>query len=195
LISFYSISELTQENQIIIQRSPKSLELTPGILVDLEVWDDFIDNDPNKEIQISFQQEKDIKEAFSIFDIQGKGYLSKEDFIEVLKSLEKNFSLEEIDTLMKEVDKGKKGKIYYPEFRSLMIRQLQPGNKEEEIINFFKIFDPEQTGLISVEEFRLVLTEMGDTLTMEEVEEIILNAKPDEEKKIHIDQLIRLFCT
>merc|ERR1711970_1216464 len=65
------------------------------------------------------------------------------------------------------------GTIDFPEFLSLMARKMKDTDTEEELIEAFKVFDRNGNGFISAAELRHVMTNLGEKLTDEEVDEMI----------------------
>merc|ERR1711988_1174382 len=73
------------------------------------------------------------------------------------------------------------GTIDFPEFLSLQARKMKDTDTEEELIEAFKIFDRDGSGFISVAELRHVMTNLGEKITDEEVDEMIREADVDGE--------------
>ena len=71
------------------------------------------------------------------------------------------------------------GTIDFPEFLSLMARKMKDTDTEEELIEAFKVFDRDGNGFISAAELRHVMTNLGEQLTDEEVDEMIREADVD----------------
>jgi len=69
--------------------------------------------------------------------------------------------------------------IDFPEFLSLMSRKMKDTDTEEELIEAFKVFDRDGNGFISAAELRHVMTNLGEKLTDEEVDEMIREADVD----------------
>ena len=57
-------------------------------------------------------------------------------------------------------------------------------------LNCFKIFDKNGSGLISAAELRHVMTNLGERLTAEEVEEIISAVELDDQGLLNYDEFI-----
>ena len=74
---------------------------------------------------------------------------------------------------------SKRGTIDFPEFLSLMARKMKDTDTEEELIEAFKVFDRDGNGFISAAELRHVMTNLGEKLTDEEVDEMIREADVD----------------
>jgi len=64
--------------------------------------------------------EKELREAFKVFDRDGTGTISKDELRHVMKSLGENLTEEEIDEMLKMADKDGDGTIDYNEFAEIM---------------------------------------------------------------------------
>ena len=81
--------------------------------------------------------------------------------------------------MINEVDVDGNGFIEFDEYLSLMARKMKDTDADEELIEVFKIFDMDGNGLISADELRLVMQNLGDNMTEEEVNEMITLADMD----------------
>ena len=81
--------------------------------------------------------------------------------------------------MINEVDIDGNGTIDFPEFLSLMARKSKEVDTEEELIEAFKVFDCDGNGLISAAELRHVMTNIGEKLNDDEVDEMIREADID----------------
>merc|ERR1719385_553370 len=70
-------------------------------------------------------------------------------------------------------------KINFSEWLSLMAKKMKDSDTEEELIEAFKVFDRDGNGFISAAELRHVMTNLGEKLTDEEVDEMIREADVD----------------
>ncbi|CAG9787554.1 unnamed protein product [Diatraea saccharalis] len=71
------------------------------------------------------------------------------------------------------------GTIDFPEFLTMMARKMKDTDSEEEIREAFRVFDKDGNGFISAAELRHVMTNLGEKLTDEEVDEMIREADID----------------
>lgn len=69
------------------------------------------------------------------------------------------------------------GTIDFPEFLTMMARKMKDTDSEEEIREAFRVFDKDGNGFISAAELRHVMTNLGEKLTDEEVDEMIREGK------------------
>ena len=126
--------------------------------------------------QLTEEQIAEFKEAFSLFDKDGDGTITTKELGTVMRSLGQNPTEAELQDMINEVDVDGNGTIDFPEFLSLMARKMKDQDTEEELIEAFKVFDRDGNGLISAAELRHVMTNLGEKLTDEEVDEMIREA-------------------
>jgi len=126
--------------------------------------------------QLTEEQIAEFKEAFSLFDKDGDGTITTKELGTVMRSLGQNPTEAELQDMINEVDADGNGTIDFPEFLSLMARKMKDTDTEEELVEAFKVFDRDGNGFISAAELRHVMTNLGEKLTDEEVDEMIREA-------------------
>ena len=82
---------------------------------------------------------------------------------------------EELSTMVGNVDKNSNGTIDYDEFVEMMVRREEV-DKIDDIAQAFKVFDKDGDGLISAEEIRITMNNLGEELTEEEVKAMLAEA-------------------
>ena len=83
----------------------------------------------------------EFREAFQAFDKDGNGSITTKELGTVMRSLGQNLSEVEIKEVIDEVDEDKNGTIDFQEFLSLMARKMKIVDKEDELLDAFKILD------------------------------------------------------
>ncbi|KAL0735359.1 hypothetical protein Bca4012_011569 [Brassica carinata] len=155
--------------------------------------------------QLTDDQISEFKEAFSLFDKDGDGTLSPQIFNPVvagcittkelgtvMRSLGQNPTEAELQDMINEVDADGNGTIDFPEFLNLMARKMKDTDSEEELKEAFRVFDKDQNGFISAAELRHVMTNLGEKLTDEEVDEMIREADVDGDGQINYDEFVKV---
>ena len=71
-----------------------------------------------------------------------------------------------------QIDADGSGTIDFPEFLTMMARKMKDTDSEEEILEAFKVFDKDGNGFVSAAELRHIMTNLGEKLTDEEVDEV-----------------------
>ena len=79
------------------------------------------------------------------------------------------------------------GTIDFPEFLTMMARKMKDTDSEEEIKEAFRVFDKDGNGYISAAELRHVMTNLGEKLTDEEVDEMIKEADIDGDGQVNYE--------
>lgn len=139
---------------------------------------------------VTEEQMAEYKEAFSLFDKSGTGVISSRELGNLMKSLGQTPTEAELRDLVNEIDINGDGEIDFGEFVSLMARQVSDHDAEEELREAFKIFDRNEDGFISPSELRLVMTNLGEKLTDEEIDDMIREADFDKDGVINYEEFV-----
>nr|CDS30744.1 calmodulin 1 (phosphorylase kinase delta) [Hymenolepis microstoma] len=94
------------------------------------------------------------KEAFSLFDKDCDGSITIEELGEVMRSLGLNPTDAELGDIINEGDIDGSRTIDFPEFLTLMTKNIEEIDEKEEIKATFEIFDKDRNGSISADELR-----------------------------------------
>merc|ERR1712151_1475996 len=94
--------------------------------------------------------------------------------------------------MINEVDADGNGTIDFPEFLSLMARKMKDSDTEEELIEAFKVFGRDGDGFISAGELRYSMTNLGEKLSDQEVDEMIREADLDNDGQINYDEFVKM---
>jgi len=129
-------------------------------------------------------------EIFKLFANESNGYITTEQLGDVMRYLGVNPTKAELASMIKEI--GSK-EIDRDKFLELMAKQKQAEeNIREELMETFKIFDKANTGTVSRQELRHVLTTIGEQLTEDEIEEMIKEADLSQDGKLVIEEFVKL---
>ncbi|XP_073270438.1 calmodulin-7-like [Primulina huaijiensis] len=142
--------------------------------------------------QLTGDQISEFKEAFSLFDKDGDGCITTKELGTVMRSLGQNPTEAELQDMINEVDADGNGTIDFPEFLNLMARKMKDTDSEEELKEAFRVFDKDQNGFISAAELRHVMTNLGEKLTDEEVDEMIREADVDGDGQINYEEFLKI---
>ncbi|KER25111.1 hypothetical protein T265_14277, partial [Opisthorchis viverrini] len=138
--------------------------------------------------QLTEEQIAEFKEAFSLFDKDGDGTITTKELGTVMRSLGQNPTEAELQDMINEVDADGNGTIDFPEFLTMMARKMKDTDSEEEIREAFRVFDKDGNGFISAAELRHVMTNLGEKLTDEEVDEMIREADIDGDGQVNYEE-------
>eukprot|EP00178_Gracilaria_changii_P001768 TRINITY_DN12475_c0_g1_i1.p1 TRINITY_DN12475_c0_g1~~TRINITY_DN12475_c0_g1_i1.p1 ORF type:complete len:151 (+),score=49.16 TRINITY_DN12475_c0_g1_i1:60-512(+) len=136
------------------------------------------------------------KEAFSLFDRDGDGKITTKELGTVMRSLGLNPTESQLKEINHDIDTNKKGQIDFEEFKELMIKGKKEATiSEEDIIDAFKVFDKNGNGTISAAELRHVMSNIGEKLSDEEVEEMLREADVDPEGQINYEDFVKMLTS
>ncbi|KAL2663915.1 hypothetical protein AAZV13_02G129000 [Glycine max] len=127
-------------------------------------------------------------EAFDVVDKDSDGFISVDELLSIVRSLEGNSTKEEIREMISEVDIDGNGRsVNFENFLKIMGRTM----KTEELKDSFKVFDRDNDGYISATELRQVMVKLGERLTDEEVEQMIREADLDGDGRVSYEEFVR----
>lgn len=132
-----------------------------------------------KELDIPEEELEEYRQAFQMFDKDGSGTISTSEFLKLLKNLGQQVTKEEAENIMKDLDVDGSGEIDFDEFVSYIkkIKIQEEINEEDAVIRAFQTFDVDKDDVISMQEFRHILCNLGqDRFSEEECEEIFKEA-------------------
>ncbi|XP_022898936.1 calmodulin-6-like isoform X2 [Olea europaea var. sylvestris] len=140
--------------------------------------------------QLTDDQISEFKEAFTLFDKDGNGRITTKELGNVMRTLEQNPTEAELKDMIIEVDADGNGTIELQEFLNLMARKQK--DSEEAFKEAFRVFDKDQNGYISAAELRNVMTNLGEKLADEEVDEMIREADVDRDGQINYEEFVKI---
>ncbi|KAE9593937.1 hypothetical protein Lal_00016892 [Lupinus albus] len=142
--------------------------------------------------QLSNEQITEFHEGFSVFDKDGNGCISTEELGTVMRSLGQNPTEAELHDMINSVDADRNRTINFSEFLNLMARKMKDTVSEEELKEAFRVFDKDHNGVISAAELQHVMTNLGEKLTDEEVNEMIREADVDGDRQINYEEFVKV---
>lgn len=145
--------------------------------------------------EITEEQIARIKEVFSLFDRDSDGTITTREFGTVMRMLGQNPTDAELLDMINEFDADGSGSIRFDDFLTLMARRTTDTNSEEEIRQAFRVFDKDGKGFISAAELRFLMTNLGEKLTEEVVDEIFREAEIDSEGQFNYEEFVTVMSS
>jgi len=78
--------------------------------------------------------------------------------------------------MVSDLDADGSGAIDFEEFLDMMTARMSDKDTKEDIDKVFRLFDDDKTGTITIQNLRRVAKELGETMTDEELMEMIERA-------------------
>ncbi|KAK3578521.1 hypothetical protein CHS0354_007776 [Potamilus streckersoni] len=93
-------------------------------------------------------------------------------------------------------DFGDTGLLDFESFLDVMAsREFEDEDHETALKEAFRMFDRDGNGYIDAEELRICMVNLGEKLTLEEVEEMIKEVDVDFDGRMNYEEFVRLMCT
>ena len=138
------------------------------------------------------EQRQEIKEAFDLFDTDGSGKIDAKELKVAMRALGFESKKEEIRKIINNIDKEGSGQIDYRDFTDLMVIKMQERNPEDEMRKAFKLFLDEDSNNISLRHLKKVARELGETMTDEELQEMIDRADTNGDGNVSLDDFFNI---
>ena len=155
------------------------------------------ENDDSSSVNtyLSEETKANYMDAFNMFDTNHDGTITSQKIGELMLKLGKNPTEAQLAQIIENIAKPDSKQIGFDDFVELMEQKNRENDPEIEIINTFQIFDKDNNGLISNEEFFHIIRTFGETLTDEEIQEIITEADVDGDGYINYEEFVRMMIT
>lgn len=166
-----------------------------------------------KRTKLTQEQIDVLKQAFDLFDTDASGAIDEKELRDAMKALGFESKKDEVKQLIATVDKDGSGMIEFEEFLvmmkkkmvinnarqlvfprsySLLPRQLEDKNVEEEIEKAFNFFDENNEGFIDLEKLRKVAVDLGEEVDDKVLKEMIFAADLDDDQRVSKDEFMRV---
>ncbi|CAG9802101.1 unnamed protein product [Chironomus riparius] len=146
----------------------------------------------SSEYGLTEEQVAEFKEVFMLFDKDEDGSITMAELAVVMRSLGQRPTETELRNMVNDVDQNDNGMIEFNEFLQMMSKKMREGDSEDELKEAFKCFDKNNDGLISSSELRRVMTNLGEKLTEEEVDDMIKEADMDGDGMVNYDEFVMI---
>ncbi len=121
------------------------------------------------------------KEIFDLFDSVGNGLLNPNDLRNALEMFGYHPKKGLVYQIISDIDTEEIGGISFKEFIKIMTDQTRPCDEdtEESYERVFSYFDPENKGYVTKDDIQKVCMELNETLTDQELEDIMKKLDPE----------------
>lgn len=130
-----------------------------------------------------------------LFDKDSDGMITAAELGVVMRSLGQRPTEMELRNMVHIVDQDGNGTIEFDEFLYMMSKKMKDTDSEEELKEAFSVFDKNGDGFISANELRHVMTNLGEKLTDEEVEDMIKEADLDGDGLVNYEEFVTILTS
>ena len=94
--------------------------------------------------------------------------------------------------MINDLDKNKSGNIDFDEFLDMMTARMSDRDTRDDINKVFRLFDEEGTQTITIKNLRKVARELGETMSDEELNEMIARADSNSDGSVSMDDFYNI---
>ncbi len=139
---------------------------------------------------LSEEQIEEFKEAFSLFDTEGKGSIEFKELGTVLRSLGIHTSDEEKLNFIKDYDNNEQGIIYFNDFLQILKTKIAETKTEDELREAFNLFDLDKNKQLNVEAFKQEMNLYCPGMDHKDLEDICNFLKQGNSGRIDLDDVV-----
>lgn len=141
----------------------------------------------------SSQEEEleEYEEVYRMFDSANEGKITRSQIMDILNKLKLDPSEPELCEMLKEIS-GSTEEISHDDFMRLLKKKKDESDQEQEIINAFRIFDKDGTGLISQEDLKMIMKVLGGNIDDKGIDDMIYEADVDGDGYINYEEFVRM---
>merc|ERR1712167_540849 len=133
---------------------------------------------------LSEEEIEEIKEAFDLFDTDGSGTIDPKELKAAMQSLGFEAKNQTIYQMISDLDKDGSGNIDFDEFLDMMTARMSDKDTRADIEKVFRLFDDDKTGYITFSNLKRVAKELGESMTEEDLYDMIKRAYSDGDHKV-----------
>ena len=135
----------------------------------------------------------EIKEAFDLFDTDHSGTIDTEELKQALSNLGIDAKNQTLQNMMNDIDKNQSGTIDFNEFIELMTAKFSDKDTPEDLRKVFDLFIGDDTAdKIEFKHLKRVAKELGENISDEELNEMIVRADTDRDGKVSFEEFFAI---
>lgn len=143
----------------------------------------------------SEESTREVSDVFALFDINNDGVIDSEDLRTALNSLGFEFNTKEINRFISEMDPDHTNSISFTNFSELIHSKMAEREEVDQILTAFNLIDTDKSGKISFKNLKQLARELDESLTDQEIREIISEADADNDGEISLEEFVALVKT
>mmetsp|Transcript_50318 Transcript_50318/g.110053 ORF Transcript_50318/g.110053 Transcript_50318/m.110053 type:complete len:183 (+) Transcript_50318:56-604(+) len=141
---------------------------------------------------LSEEQVEELREAFNLFDTDHTGSIDARELKAAMRALGFEVKKDDVRRMMADIGKDPSAPISFDDFQEIMSSRMGEKDSREEIMKIFSLFDEDNTGKISFRALKRITQELGESLTDEDLQEMIDEADRDGDGLINSEDFYRV---
>lgn len=148
------------------------------------------------DLELTEEQVTELREAFAIYDPDDSGLIHCEHFGSALRAFGQTPTEAELQELLETVEKDEQECMTFQTYMKAVAQLGLPDKEqnEDQLRDAFRVFDPDNTGIVRVSKLKQILTTLGETVTTEDVNEMLEEATVDK-GRLYYEDLLRALTT
>ncbi|EFA76821.1 MyoD light chain [Heterostelium album PN500] len=139
--------------------------------------------------KLNEEAQSEFREAFTMHDSNKDGRLESAELAGALRWLGQNPTQADISEILREF--GSNGQMTVEGLFNYLGKKVVDDFDEKEIIDAFKVFDKDGKGLVGASDLRHILTNLGERLNEDQVEEMLKQAVGSGDGAINYEPFVR----
>ena len=144
-------------------------------------------------MKLTETQLEEFRETFNAFDLDGGGSIDNDELGDLMKTLGQEATEAELEKMIKLADADGSGDIDFEEFVTLIAHKMKDDDgalKEEKLKQAFRVFDTDNSGFIDAAEMRRMMINLGENISMSQVNEILAHFDDNGDGQISPDEVL-----
>lgn len=141
---------------------------------------------------LSLEEIEELREAFDLFDVDGTGYV---DGTELKTAIEQLGYRDRNPIIYEAVERMNGRQVSFDQFLDLMTTRITDSSRREDIEKVFRLFvggRPASSSFITVDDLRRVAKELGESLSEQDLREMIDRADIDGDARVSVDEFVAI---
>lgn len=144
-------------------------------------------------LQLSRLELQELREAFELFDSDGQGIISTDELHSTLSQLVKDGSMSNDVPFLEKLRKlPKDARLSEDSFIELLTASTDSSGEEDQFRHIFNLFDTNRKGYINLKDLRSIADSLGESMTDEELEEMVVRASSDGQQKVTYEDFVSI---
>jgi len=143
---------------------------------------------------ISLETFIDMRNIWSVFDLNEVNRVSVGELRTILRALDIDPSADELNTIRKQIDPTSQGYFTFEKLKEVMEEKLRDIDTPQDLLEQLIKLDKDKDGKIPNPEFKQFIMNLGQKMTLEEAEELMAMADPRGDGTVDLDELSQALC-